>query len=272
MTTDETGPDQTPATGPLSRSEIVELMQAWQQAEQTAAQMRNQLMAALSRGIRGPVSHISGAAGLLQDSQMNGEQREGVNAIQNAADNLMKLVEQLQGVTKTPGGEPAGVAGAIVATAEAAKPAVDASKVAQPAATPQNPYAGVNYGLQHSVRVLIADDDPTARTLAARMLQRIDYESDVVEDGLQAVQAVQDQPYCAVLMDCQMPRMDGYQATRAIRQLTGQVGEVPVIALTANAMEGDDMACMVAGMDDYLAKPVNPKDLAEVLAKWAKTA
>jgi CheY-like chemotaxis protein len=259
MTSDETGPDQNPETGPLSRSEIVELMQLWQQAEQAASQTRNQLMAALSRGIRGPVSHISGAAGLLQDSHMNGEQREGVNAIQSAADNLMKLVEQLQGVSQAH----------AEATAQGAPPVAAAAEVAP---NLENPYAGVHYGHLQSVRVLVADDDPTARTLAARMLQRIGYESDVVEDGLQAVQAVQDKPYCAVLMDCQMPRMDGYQATRTIRQLTGREGEVPVIALTANAMEGDDMACMVAGMDDYLAKPVNPKKLAEVLAKWAKTA
>ncbi|MBC8403745.1 MAG: response regulator, partial [Planctomycetes bacterium] len=92
---------------------------------------------------------------------------------------------------------------------------------------------------------------------------------DVVVNGLEAVKAVQRQGYCAVLMDCQRPAMDGYQATRAIRQLTDKVCETPVIALTANAMEGDDLACLVAGMDDYLAKPVNPKQLSMVLAKWA---
>ena len=266
MNTDETEPEAASQPGPLSRSEIYELLLAWQQAEQTATQMRSKLLAALSRGIRGPVSHISGAAGLLVDSQLNGEQRENVNAIQAAADNLMKMVEQLQG-----GVQVGGDVGQIAANVDAAAPAA-AEETAPPAAVPDNPYAGVNYGHPRSDRVLIADDDPTSRTLAARMLERIGYQSDVVEDGLQAVQAVQEANYCAVLMDCQMPRMDGYQATRAIRQLTGRVGEVPVIALTANAMEGDDMACMVAGMDDYLAKPVNPKKLAEVLAKWAKTA
>lgn len=256
MDVDDFAPEPQPPAGPLSRSEIAELMEAWQRTEQAAQQTRAQLLAALSRGLRGPVSHITGAAGLLMDSQINGEQRESVHAIQTAADNLMKLVEQLQGVGK----------------GQAQPAATAAQKVVSP---PINPYADVPAsgvtGQMQASRVLVADDDPTARTLAARMLQRIGYASDVVEDGLLAVQAVQDQAYCAVLMDCQMPRMDGYQATRAIRQLTGRVGEVPVIALTANAMEGDDMACMVAGMDDYLAKPVNPKKLAEILAKWAKT-
>ncbi len=266
MSNDEPVNDSAPVEGPLSRSEIVEVMRLWQEAEQSAQNSRRQVLAVLGRGIRGPVSHISGMAGLLMDSQLNGEQRESVHAIQAAAENLLKLVEQIQGVGPATTGPQT--------SDDAAATAAQAMAAGSPRAEPMqaNPYAGVNHLALPSHRVLVADDDPTSRTLAARMLQRIGYESDVVEDGLQAVQAVQDHSYCAVLMDCQMPRMDGYQATRAIRQLTGRVGEVPVIALTANAMEGDDMACLVAGMDDYLAKPVNPKKLAEVLSKWAKSA
>lgn len=222
----------------LSHLEIAEFMRHWQEAEKSAQHSRQQLFAALSRGVRGPVSHISGMAGLLMDSELTATQQECVQAVQAASSDLLRFLSQLLGEST-------------------------------PQLTAQNPYAELRPQQLPPDRVLVADDDATSRTLAARMLERIGYPCDVVVNGLEAVKAVQKQVYCAVLMDCQMPAMDGYQATRAIRQLTGKVCETPVIALTANAMEGDDLACLVAGMDDYLAKPVNPKQLSMVLAKWA---
>jgi|SaaInl4_150m_RNA_FD_contig_81_600877_length_2242_multi_3_in_0_out_0_2 CheY-like chemotaxis protein len=236
--TDPQTPQDPESNTSLSHLEIAEFMRHWQEAEESAQHSRQQLFAALSRGVRGPVSHISGMAGLLMDSELTSEQHECVQAVQAAASDLLRFLGQLLGETS-------------------------------PQPTVQNPYAELPQQGAAPDRVLVADDDPTSRTLAARMLERIGYPCDVVENGLEAVKAVQEQTYCAVLMDCQMPGMDGYQATRAIRQLTGKVCEIPVIALTANAMEGDDLACLVAGMDDYLAKPVNPKQLSLVLAKWA---
>lgn len=117
-------------------------------------------------------------------------------------------------------------------------------------------------------RILIADDSSTSARLAGRLVERMGYAVDLVRDGVEALEKLEEQPYAAVLMDCKMPRMDGYQATRAIRQLPGEVAETPVIALTSNTMEGDDLRCFVAGMDDYLAKPVHAGQLEERLQHW----
>ena len=102
------------------------------------------------------------------------------------------------------------------------------------------------------------------------MLERLGYEPVLVENGEEAVEAVRDGCFSAVLMDCQMPVLDGYEATQRIREMAGPVAQTPIIALTANAMDGDEMRCLTSGMDDYLSKPVVPKDLAEVLEKWVR--
>lgn len=132
----------------------------------------------------------------------------------------------------------------------------------------ENPYANLRPAQASTQQVLIAEDNVTNRKLAARMLERLGYSVILAENGREAVERVEAGGVAAVLMDCQMPVLDGYEATRAIRQLPGRVGEVPIIALTANAMEGDEMRCLVAGMDDYLAKPVNPQQLADALQRW----
>lgn len=131
-----------------------------------------------------------------------------------------------------------------------------------------NPYAELRVAQPNTQDVLVAEDNATNRKLAARMLERLGYRVLLAENGREAVEMVERGGVSAVLMDCQMPVLDGYEATRAIRQLSGRVGEVPIIALTANAMEGDEMRCLVAGMDDYLAKPVDPRQLAEALQRW----
>ncbi len=143
----------------------------------------------------------------------------------------------------------------------------------EPASVPSpepdaNPYAELRVAEPNTQSVLVAEDNATNRKLAARMLERLGYRVLLAENGREAVEQVEAGGVSAVLMDCQMPVLDGYEATRAIRQLSGRAGEVPIVALTANAMEGDEMRCLVAGMDDYLAKPVDPRQLAEALQRW----
>ncbi|MFH1845399.1 MAG: response regulator [bacterium] len=119
-------------------------------------------------------------------------------------------------------------------------------------------------------RILLAEDNPTNQKVARAILGKLGYEADVVDNGKDAIAALEVQAYGTVLMDCMMPVMDGYEATRRIRSSRSKVldPEIPIIAMTANAMQGDRELCLDAGMSDYLAKPVNPHKLAEVLEKW----
>ena len=125
--------------------------------------------------------------------------------------------------------------------------------------------ARVQSGAVPALRVLLAEDNRVNQMVAVRLLERLGLRADVVADGAQAVAAVQRQPYDVVLMDIQMPGMDGLQATRAIR--AADVRQPHVVALTANAMEGDRDACLAAGADDYLTKPIDRERLRQALAR-----
>jgi PAS domain S-box-containing protein len=124
----------------------------------------------------------------------------------------------------------------------------------------------------HGPRVLLAEDDVVNRMLALRLLEKLGCCVDVVGNGREAVAAVARGDYALVFMDCQMPEMDGFAATAAIRQ--GETGSrrVPIIALTASAMQGDREACLAAGMNDYLSKPLGLGDLERMLRRWQGNA
>ncbi len=119
------------------------------------------------------------------------------------------------------------------------------------------------------LRVLVAEDNVVNQKIVLKILSKLGHSADAVANGLEAVQANQRMAYDMILMDCQMPDMDGYQATAEIRKLESKEGHVPIIALTANAMAGDREKCLDAGMDDFLTKPIQPKLLTETLNKWA---
>jgi CheY-like chemotaxis protein/HPt (histidine-containing phosphotransfer) domain-containing protein len=116
-------------------------------------------------------------------------------------------------------------------------------------------------------RLLIAEDNLVNQKVALFALRRLGYETDVVSDGQQAVDAFRHGTYACILMDCQMPEMDGYQATAEIRRIEGDARHIPIIAMTAHAMKGDRERCLMAGMDDYVSKPLNPGDLQAALAR-----
>ncbi|UUY07586.1 ATP-binding protein [Pseudomonas sp. J452] len=115
--------------------------------------------------------------------------------------------------------------------------------------------------------VLLVEDNPVNQTVIEAMLRSLGYRVSLVSDGVQAVHSASQHHYAAILMDCRLPVMDGYEATRQIRQLH-TYSKTPIIALTANALQGDREACLQAGMNDYLAKPFKRADLERILLRW----
>jgi|GEM_PF-593110 len=132
---------------------------------------------------------------------------------------------------------------------------------------------------QFSARVLVAEDNPVNQAVTVGMLEHLGCQADVAENGQAVITALEQQPCDLILMDCQMPQMDGFEATRIIREQEQRDGSnngsgkatrirIPIIALTANAMEGSRDECLAAGMDDYLAKPFNESQLCTILKRW----
>ena len=117
--------------------------------------------------------------------------------------------------------------------------------------------------------ILLVEDNIANQKLATIMLKKLNYTVGLANNGLEALAEIKNKQYDAILMDCQMPEMDGFEATRAIRALEGD-NQIPIIAMTANALQGDKEKCLAAGMDDYLSKPVNLKTLQLMLEKWVK--
>lgn len=120
--------------------------------------------------------------------------------------------------------------------------------------------------------LLVVDDNPVNQRVAARMLEKLGHRVNVAENGHQAVAAVTTGGYSLVLMDCHMPEMDGFEATREIRRREGSRRHTPIIAMTADAMVGAREECLAAGMDDYISKPVDLQELTAVMAPWLSRA
>ncbi|MEC5397180.1 response regulator [Uliginosibacterium sp. H1] len=122
-----------------------------------------------------------------------------------------------------------------------------------------------------SIPVLLAEDNPLNQELVCEFLADTPFAITIAENGQRAVDVFTQQHFELVLMDCQMPIMDGLEATRVIRRIEAEkaLQRTPIIAVTANAIRGDRDTCLAAGMDDYLSKPFSPEVLIELLVKWA---
>jgi len=145
--------------------------------------------------------------------------------------------------------------GAAAAAKQGEPPAIDADLAAR-----------------RPLRILLAEDNHINQKVALKMLERMGYRADVVADGAEAIEAVSRQTYDVVLMDLQMPEVDGIEATLQIRRQQGPTRPPWIIAMTANVMEEDRKRCLDAGMQDYLRKPVSAVELAEALARCPSRA
>jgi CheY-like chemotaxis protein len=137
----------------------------------------------------------------------------------------------------------------------------------KPAAAPAEGPAARLHG-----KILLAEDYPANQKIAKWMLERLGCSVTIAVDGREALARLAEEPFDLVLMDCQMPEMDGYEATRAIRAGGAAYAGIPVIAMTAAALETDRQRCLAVGMNDYLSKPVQQETLAAVLARWLPAA
>lgn len=123
-------------------------------------------------------------------------------------------------------------------------------------------------GDRSEIRVLLVEDNPENQDVGRMMLERLGFAADIACNGQEALDTIAIRQYALVLMDCQMPIMDGLEASREIRARHPELKSMPIVAMTASAMAGDREKCMAAGMNDYITKPVRLATLKEMLERW----
>ena len=133
----------------------------------------------------------------------------------------------------------------------------------------QQPQADLKSGQSPTLRILLAEDNLVNQKVALQMLRKIGHEADIAANGLEVLQALERQPYDIILMDVQMPEMDGLEAAKKVRKRWHDGPKI--IAITAYALEGDREICLNAGMDDYISKPIQLDELRRKLIKWGTT-
>jgi two-component system, sensor histidine kinase and response regulator len=123
---------------------------------------------------------------------------------------------------------------------------------------------------KQNVLILLVDDNVINQKIALKIVSKMGYRADVAQNGQEAIEVLNEVDYNLVFMDCQMPILDGYEATRIIRNETFKTinPKVPIVAMTAHAMKGAKEQCIAAGMDDYISKPIAPDTIAEMIRKW----
>gem|GEM_PF-2983057 len=240
------------------RKRAEEELRAAKEAAERTAQEKNRLLATLSHQIRQQMNTVVGISQLLRDSSLSSEQQEQVGLIRTAGATLLALIEERE-------------------AAHAADERPLTEGMAHEAAAEGNDHSAVSSvrsaeAASHDARILLVEDNLVNQKVAAKMLSRLGLSCDIAYHGAEAVEACGKKRYDLILMDCQMPIMDGFEATRRIRAFEEGGASTPVIAMTANVMRGDRERCMAVGMNDYLAKPVTMEALRAVLDRYGLQA
>lgn len=223
--------------------------------EETAA-LRNfykSLLIQLNHEVRNPLNGVSGMTTLLEGTAVTGEQRRYIQSIRDCSNDVMTALNHLFTSAGVSNGEHK-----KEKPAEAGEERVHSG----PAVSLSEEFAA-----HYPLRILVAEDDPMNQQLAIMILKRLGYAADLAPNGKEVLEVVSEKKYDLILMDIQMPEMDGLEATRMIRLCLNT--QPVIIAMTANAMDGDRETCLAAGMDDYISKPVNINELVRLLEKWA---
>jgi CheY-like chemotaxis protein len=210
-----------------------------------------QLFSKLNHEIRNPLNGVTGLTSLLSESNLTDEQRGYVQTIRDCGNDLMA---GLNNIFQSAG----------IKTSE--KKSTEDKGSDKPTDKPSVKLSE-DFATHYPLRILVAEDDAMNQQLAVMILKRLGYSADIAPNGKEVLEIVSEKKYDLILMDIQMPEMDGMEATRMIRLCLNT--QPVIIAMTANAMEGDKEACLAAGMDDYISKPVNINELVEMLEKWA---
>jgi PAS domain S-box-containing protein len=209
-----------------------------EEALERVSRLKDEFVANVSQDLRAPLTGVIAAAQRLLGTWLTEEQRGQVQDIERSGREMLEMIEDFRAFSEPEAVSPPG----------AAAPAAAAEKA--------------------GARILVAEDDAVNRKVVAAMLQGLGYRVDAVGNGREAVEACRLAGYDLVLMDCQMPEMDGLNATAHIRAEEGASRRTPIVAMTANAEPGYEDRCRTAGMDDYLAKPVRLQVLRSAVRHW----
>lgn len=229
------------------------------QIVESDSRAKSEVLATIGHDLRPPLNSVISLANLLDATTVDVTQKERIRTIRASGESILGIVDDVLQLSLV----------------EAEKPVLSPSGLISPAVGQESPgsvslkdvasLVGISPA-GSALRILMAEDNPVNRRVGKLILQRAGFNLDVVTHGQEAVEAHQKQPYDLILMDCQMPLLDGLKATEVIRNMP--MPQPIIVAVTANALVGEREKCLAAGMDDYISKPFRSDELVAIVKRW----